>query len=84
MQINKQDLIKIAREHVELPDDEDQIEYDSYDGNCSLTFYMDDFCHMRDNTVHYLTTVTFDGTTLYIEGMELESSKDSWWKKIEL
>lgn len=85
--MDKQKLTKLAREHIELPDDEKLIEYDFYDGCSSLSFYNYVYHWVYEKNVEYLVTVVCDGNKLEINAVATEpmaNHQDRWHKIIEL
>lgn len=82
--MNKQELIRIAREHAELPEDESKIKYDCINGSSRLTFYNTVNRVILDCDSQYYTTVTLTGNVLKIRASTTEPFKDTWYKTIEL
>ena len=82
--MDKQELIRLAREHAELPDDESKIEYDCINGSSRLTFYNTVNHVILDRDSQYYTTVTLTGNVLEIRASTNKPYKDTWYKTIEL
>lgn len=82
--MTKQELINIAMEYIELPEDESKIEYECTNDSYRLISYNTVNHAISYQESKYYTVITLTGNTLEIRATATEPFKDTWYKTIEL